>query len=472
MTWHRGLAWTAACITGAVLCAAVWLAAQDPTPVHLLVLVAAAVLGGVPATAGLLVAESRDTRVLGFLLVLPGLLAALVLTLVLAQDVAAEPPGADYVTVASQGAWMLAYVVLALPLLYFPSGRLASSSSRWLCAVILVDAAVFIVTAATAPGPFLPPDESVPHVFGTMPGALATTLSAVTLPLLPISLILLLVDLARRYRAAGPGHRRPYRWLRLGASLLPLTVLGTWISYALVGNADAVLAIGLGLAYLALPTLIAVAVRRPDLFDPDRALVATVTRSLVVAGLLTVYTVANVVTGVVLTRHSPAVAIAVTAGAAMLLAPLGKRLQGYVDARLYPTRHAVFQTIAELHRQTLEGQAGPEHLQQRLRDVLADPTLLIGYCLPSNGTLVDADGVALELSEPQVDITIGAQRIGVLSTHAPIAGDLVRAIAARAAPSGRAGRSARRAPAGALRGRGQSGTPSPGRLRRTQPPRT
>ena len=86
-----------------------------------------------------------------------------------------------------------------------------------------------------------------------------------------------------------------------GGCLLPVTILGTWISYALVGTADAVVVIGLGITYLALPTLIAVAVRRPDLFDADRALVATVTRSIILAGLLTVYTAANVVAGLVLT---------------------------------------------------------------------------------------------------------------------------------------------------------------------------
>ena len=59
---------------------------------HLLILAAALVLGAVPTTAGLLVAHVRDTRVLGLLLVLPGLMAAVVLTLALAQDVTADPP--------------------------------------------------------------------------------------------------------------------------------------------------------------------------------------------------------------------------------------------------------------------------------------------------------------------------------------------------------------------------------------------
>ena len=203
-------------------------------------------------------------------------------------------------------------------------------------------------------------------------------------------MILLVVDLTRRYRASGPGRRRQYRWLTLAATLLPVTILGTWISYALIGSADAVLAIGLGITYLALPTLIAVAVRRPDLFDADRALVATVTRSIILAGLLTVYTAVNALAGLVLSARSPAVAIAVTAGAAVLLAPLGRRLQRRVDARLYPARHAAFEAIADLHRETLLAQAGPEQLQQRLRDALADPTLVVGYCTPANGTIVDA----------------------------------------------------------------------------------
>ena len=325
----------------------------------------------------MIVARDSGTGALGLLLVLPGLLAVLVLTLVLAQDVMTEPPGADYITVATQGAWVLVYVVVALPLLFFPDGRLTSRLGRWLFAVILLDAAVFMVTAATAPGPFLPPDETTPHVLGTMPAALATTLAAVSLPLLPVSLILLVVDLIRRYRASGPGQRRQYRWLALGACLLPVTLLGTWISYALIGGADAILAIGLSITYLALPTLIAIAVGRPDLFDADRALVATVTRSIIMAGLLAVYTAANILAGVVLTRRSPAVAIAVTAGAAVLLAPLGRRLQRGVDARLYPARHAAFEAISDLHHETLLAQAGPEQLQQRLRDALGDPTLVV-----------------------------------------------------------------------------------------------
>ena len=434
MTWHRRSARTAACGTGVVLCLAVWVVAQDPTPAHLLVLGAALILGTVPAVAGVAVAQGRGTGLLGLLVCLPGLQAALLFTSALAQEVMAPPSWADYEIAASQGTWILFYVVVALPLLFFPDGRVATSLGRWLVALVLVDSAVFIVTAATAPGPFLPPDEATPHVLGTIPGALANVLTAVTLPLLPISLILIVVDLTRRYRAGGLEQRRQYRWLSLAAALLPITILGVWISYALTGTGGAVVVIGLGVTYLAVPTLIAVAVRRPDVFDVDRALVATVTRSLILAGLLIVYTATNVLAGVVLTRHSPAVAIAVTAGAAVLLAPLGRRLQRHLDARLYPARHAALEAITDLHHETLQGRAGPEELQQRLREALGDPRLVVGYCLPASGSIADVHGAVLEIPEPHADITVGTERIGVLSTHAPISGDLVRTIAAHAVP--------------------------------------
>jgi signal transduction histidine kinase len=434
VTWHRGLAWVAAGITGVIVVAAAWLTTAEPTPGHILALAAGVVLGVVPAASGTIVSTVPRTGVLGPLLVLPGLLAALVVTLVLAEDILPAPAGADYVTVASQGAWVLVYVVVAMPLLFFPAGRLTTRMSRWLLAVILADAGVFITVAATAPGPFLPPDETTPHVFGTMSADLATVLTAVSLPLLPLTMIVLVIDLVHRYRCSDAERRRQYRWLALGAGLLPLTLLGTWTSYALIGNADVVLVLGLSATYLALPALIGVAVCRPDLFDADRVLVDTVSRSLIVAGLLSVYTGANVVAGALLTRRSPAVAIAVTAGAAMLLAPLGRRLRRSVGARLYPARHAAFTTIDDLHRETLHAYAAPEQLEERLRAALADPSLVIGYCRPSSGVVVDADGIDLELPEPWVDIRIGSERIGVFSTRAPITGELRHAIADRCAP--------------------------------------
>ena len=429
VTWQRGLARAAVLLTTAAVAGTAWLVVLAPSPAHALVLAAAAVLGGVSATAGLAVSRRRERSLLGALVVLPGLLAALALFLSLVPP----PPGEAYFTAAGQGAWVLVYVVVAVPLLMFPDGRPSTRGARWLLAWILLDAATFMVTAATAPGPFLPPDENSPHVLGTMPGPLATALSVVSLPGLWISLVLVVVHLVRRYRAGDEPRRRQLRWLALGACLLPLTLLGTWLSYALVGNAEVVLAIGLTLTYLALPTLIAVAICRPDLFDVDRALVATVVSSILGTGLLTILTVTNVLAGVVLSRRAPAVAVAVTAGVAVLLVPAARRLRTAVDARLYPARRAAFTAVDTLHGETLRAAAGPEELQQRLREALHDPDFVVGYRNPADGAVVDADGTPVPV-RAATDITVGTESIGLLSAGIPLSAELMRAIAVRAAP--------------------------------------
>jgi len=417
-------------LTAAAVLGTAWLAVAAPSPGHALVLAVALVLGGVPSAAGLAVSGRRERSLLGPLVVLPGLLAALALFLSLVPP----PPGEAYFTAASQGAWVLIYVVVALPLLMFPDGRPSTRGARWLLAWILIDAATFMVTAATAPGPFLPPNEDSPHALGTMPGPLATALSVVSLPGLWISLVLLVVHLVRRYRAADEPRRRQFRWLSLGAGLLPLTLLGTWLSYGLIGNAEAVLGIGLTLTYLALPTLVAVAICRPDLFDVDRALVASVVSSVLAAGLLTIFTVADVLLGIVLSRGAPAAAVAVTAGVAVLLAPAARRVRRRLDARLYPARHAAFTAVDDLQRETLDAGASPEELQGRLREALHDHDLVVAYRTRTEGTVVDAAGTPVELGDGSTDVVLGGRSIGLLSVGVPVSPELVRAVAARAAP--------------------------------------
>ena len=468
VTWQRWFARAAVLLTTAAVLGAGWLVLLAPSPAHALVLAAAAVLGGVPAAAGLAVSRRLEHSLLGALVVLPGLLAALVLMgSLVPEDV--SPPGAAYGIAAGQGDWVLVYVVVAVPLLFFPDGRLATRGARWLLALILLDAATFMVTAATAPGPFLPPDQDSPHVLGTMPGPLATALSVVTLPGLLVLLAALVVHLVRRYRTGDDQRRHQFRWLSLGAGLLPLTLLATWVSYALLGNAEVVLAVGLTLTYLALPTLIAVAICRPGLFDVDRALVATVVSSILGTGLLTVLTATNVLAGVVLSRRAPAVAVAVTAGIAVLLAPAARRLRTTVDARLYPARRAAFTAVDALRAETLLAAARPEELQQRLREALHDPDFVVGYRTPADGTVVDADGTTVPV-RPSTDVTLGAQTHRTPGGRRPALGGADAGDRRPGGAAGRAGPPPARAAPRPPRGRREPGPAAAGGLRGTGPP--
>jgi signal transduction histidine kinase len=425
-------------VTAAVDVVSTALVVTAATTRGILLLGAAVVLGTVPALAGLVVARSQGQGLLGPLLVLPGLLAALVvLGALLPTDSTGSLAGTgDAITVASQGAWILVFVVIALPLLFFPGGRVATRFGRWLVGLILADAAVFMVVAATAPGAFMAPNQDTPHVFGTMPGALATVLTVISLPGLPLTLVALAIHVVGQYRAGDARSRRRLRWPSLGAALLPATLLATWLSYALTGSGTVVLVGGLTIVYMALPGLLAIGAVRPELLDIDHVLAGTVAHGVFTAALLAVYTAVDLATGQLLVHRAPTVAVAATALCALLLVPARGWIQQRIDRWLYPARKAAYSAIAELHRESLGARARPEQLQSRLRPALREESLVVGYRSPLHETLVDAAGNAV--TEPGewhvVPISLGGERIGALLAPPTVSWELLRDVAARASP--------------------------------------
>src|SRR6266540_5014844 len=210
-------------------------------------IVIAALLAAPSMLVALLVGRRRGDGWLAPMLALTGFLPALVLL----GSVFKEGPVAGYAVALSQGSWVLLFVSAALLVLFFPEGRLRAGD-RWLAWAIAIDALLFIVVGALYPGPYPSPDERSPHVFGTLPQAVAAAIVAVTLPGVLVTLVLTVVSLVRRYRRAGVELRAQMRWLALAAMLLPLTLLVAWASYITI-HVDVVF-VGLGLAYAAIPT--------------------------------------------------------------------------------------------------------------------------------------------------------------------------------------------------------------------------
>ncbi len=438
MSGSLRVAVAAVVMTAAVELVSTALVITAPTDRGVLLLGVAVVLGTVPALAGLRVARSHRGGILGPLLVLPGLLADLIL---LSALLPSDPPDSlggsgDAITVALQGAWVLVYVVIALPLLYFPSGRVATGFGRWLVRLVLADAVVFMTVAATAPGPFLPPNEGTPHVFGTMPGTLATVLTVISLPGLLLTLIALTIHLVRQYHSGDDADRRRFRWASLGAGLLPATLLATWLSYAVTGNAIVVLVAGLTTAYLALPVLLAIGALRPELLDIDHVIAGTAAHAVLTAALLAVYTAVNLVTGQVFVHRAPTVAVAATALCALLLVPARGWIQQRIDRWLYPARKAAYAAIDELYRDTVRARARPEQLQTRLREALREESVIVGYRSPVHGDLVDGAGVTLTAPDGWhlVPMSLGGESIGALVAPPTSSEGLLRDVAARASP--------------------------------------
>jgi signal transduction histidine kinase len=394
-------------------------------------IVIAALLAVPSMLVALFVARRRRDGWLAPMLALTGFLPALALLGAVFQE---GPVVAAYAVALSQGSWVLLFVSAALLVLFFPEGRV-HGRDRWLAWAIAIDALLFIAVAATYPAPYESPYEESPHVFGTLPHAIAGAIVAVTLPGILVLLVLTFVSLVRRYRGAGPELRGQMKWLALAAMLLPLTLLVAWAGYVTIHvPGDAVVFVGLGLAYAAIPTVIGIAVLRPDLFEVDRVLASTATHAIATAVVLAIFTAANLTAGLLLPGNSVLAAVAATSLCALLLAPLRARLQRRVDRRLYPARRAALVAVDELSGQTAATEARPEQLEAALQRALGDSTLRIGFIAADRPGVVDLAGAPLGAAPVSVPVRLGREQIGVIGASRT-SRDLLRDVAAAAAPT-------------------------------------
>jgi signal transduction histidine kinase len=392
-------------------------------------IVIAALLAVPASVVALRVEQRRPTGWLGPMLALTGFLPALAL-LVAVQK---RGPVADYAVPLSQGSWALLYLPAALLVLFFPTGRIRGRD-RWLAWAIALDALLFIVVGATYPGPYMSPDEHSPHVFGTLPHPVAVALVAVTLPAILVTLVLTVASLVHRYRRSDAAIRAQMKWLALAAMLLPLTLLVAWASYVgIPRGGEAVVMVGLGLAYVAIPTVIGIAVLRPDLFDVDRVLASTAMHAALTTVVLAIFTAANFAAGLLLPGNSMLAAVAATSICALLLAPLRSRVQRRVDRWFYPARRAALAAIEELSRQTAATQTRPEQLEETLARAVGDATLRVGFLAADGAAVVDLSGAPLGASPVSVPVHLGGEQIGVVGASRT-SRELLRDLATGAAP--------------------------------------
>jgi signal transduction histidine kinase len=393
-------------------------------------IVIAALLAVPSMLVALFVGRRRRDDWLAPMLALTGFLPALALLGAVFQE---GPVGAGYAVALSQGSWVLLFVSAALLVLFFPEGRVRGRD-RWLAWAIAIDALLFIAVAATYPAPYQGPYEESPHVFGTLPQALAIAIVAVTLPGIPVLLVLTVASLVRRYRRAGPELRTQMKWLSLAAMLLPLSLLVAWAGYVTIHVGEAVVFVGLGLAYAAIPTVIGIAVLRPGLFEVDRVLASTATHVIATGVVLAIFTAANLAAGLLLPGDSVLAAVAATSLCALLLAPFRARLQRRADRWFYPARRAALAAIDELNRQTATTQARPEQLEDVLQRALGDATLRVGFLVADGSTVVGVAGEPLDAGPVSAPVRLGGEQIGIVGA-ARTSRDLLRDVAAAAAPT-------------------------------------
>lgn len=316
------------------------------------------------------------------------------------------------------GTWMLLYLPFAIVLLLVPDGR--AGSPRWKAVGWALTVVVAGFIAGCAALALRPQWESVLNPIGY-------TLLAAFLALLVCCAAAPIV----RYRQSSDADRLRLRWVLLAGAALPLTLLLCWASYLVLGVPDLV-GLGLALSYLLIPAGIAAAILRPNLFDIDRATVATATAAALTAMVLAVLSVASGLAGLTLLNWSPIAAIGTVAALTLAAVAAAPRVRWAFDRLLYPDRARALTALDALQRRVDAGSAEPEELQQVLREALRDAGLVVAYLSPGTDHLIGLDGRAVA-GAGGVPVVVRHERIGLLVPSADRAtrpaASVVRAVA-------------------------------------------
>lgn len=359
-----------------------------------------AVLAGLPVALGLVVAVRAPLSPAGAGLVLLGAAPTAVGAVEAWGRTASSPgalPAAGLVAQLGLGVWVFnltGFVVLAST---FPAGRLPGR--RWAAlpwAFVAVGVAMVGVLALQPDGytsgggeaPGQPPFE--------LPGPLNVALLLGCAAALLVVLVMSVVAVVRRFRAGDDLVRTQLRWFALGAGSVPVLLVAGWIAEAL-GAPLSVAYTPFSLAIIVvLPSTVAVAVLRHDLFDIDRVLhraITDVLTSAVAAALFAGVVAAVAQSGAQPLRLGSAGGVAAAAFVtALALQPLHRWLHRHVGRVVDPDRSVALHAVRAFVDDVRDGRTEPERVEEVLRQTLDDPELELLLVVPGHDGLVRLDG--------------------------------------------------------------------------------
>ncbi|MFC4117820.1 sensor histidine kinase [Nonomuraea zeae] len=322
-------------------------------------------------------------------------------------------PGADAVYVVQLGAWVWNLAGFAALCLVFPSGMLPG---RWWRTVAW--GAVATGVLANAAISWLRTDAGQATLAG-LPDLAQTAITVVLFGVLLAVLAAVLCSLLVRYRRGDEVTRLQLRWPLLGAGLVPVLLGAGWVAEA-YGAPVIVAYTGFLLAMLvAIPSAVAVAVLRHDLFDVDRLLGSSL--AWLLTSLLSAAVFAAVVYGAGEVAGAAAGGLGTTAAAfvtALALLPLHRRVNELVGRVTDAERYRVDARVQRFVARVRDGTAEPESVLDVLREALADPRLQLLIRLPDSGPgeYVDLSG-APAVPAPgrtRIPLRTGDTEVGVI----------------------------------------------------------
>jgi signal transduction histidine kinase len=293
-------------------------------------------------------------------------------------------PGAGTLARVSTGLWPLDLAGLLALLLVFPDGRRPGRIWR---AVPLAYAGATVLMVVALWGA----SKVDGQVVGGPTGGTRMGLVVAGQLLVASCLVTAIVSLVLRYRSGDEVLRVRVRWLMLaGVAIVALLIAGWVMSIGFD--------VALGVAYtpvllalvLLVPTAVAVAIVRHDLFDIDRLL--SQSTAWMVTLMLSAAIFGTVVLGVseVVSRSSGLDLTAAAFVTALVLLPLHRYVSGAVARVVDRDRFVAVAQVEQFAADVRAGRRDPEEVEEVLRQAHRDPGLRL--VLADAGSWVDLSG--------------------------------------------------------------------------------
>ena len=248
------------------------------------------------------------------------------------------------VAVALAPCWYPGLVLLPLPILLFPDGRLPSPRWRWALWVYAVGGAVTLVTVAWLDAPALFARHIQVDGSGQIraidypSGWESAALHAALLPFLALSIAFVLRQLLA-FRGSTGARRQQLKAMLSGGAIAVGGLLVSLFAGSLSGQFWYAVSNGSFLAVNALPIGIGIGILRYRLYDIDRLVSRTLSYAILTALLVGIYVGVVTLATRALPFSSPIGVAASTLAAAALFNPLRTRIQHIVDRRFNRARY-------------------------------------------------------------------------------------------------------------------------------------
>ena len=312
------------------------------------------ILGLAYASVGGLVAARRPANVVGWLLLVGGLIFTVAsLAFEYANHAYVKGgPGADLALWVADGPSVITLSIIPLALLLFPDGRLPGPRWRPVAWLAVAGAAALLLGVGLAPGR-LDAAVAADNPFGIGGAATpALVLSVAGWSLTVVAFAAAGLATVVRLRASDGAMRQQMKWVAYAAAVLGVVWMAWTTAYLGPINDHRVATVGIVLltaAFAGVPVAMGIAILRHRLFDIDLIIRRTLVYALLVAALTGVYLTGVVGLSAALRAFAGGTGTLVvtlsTLAVAATFHPLRKRIQRAVDRRFYRAKYDAAATI-------------------------------------------------------------------------------------------------------------------------------